>query len=230
MQILAIVVSLAITAIAVALFARAVGQIVSVVKVGKPVAGRTGAKSRRWVTMFRETLGHTRMLQWSVVGAGHWFVFIGFGLLFFTLVTAYGQLFDAQFAIPWLGTFFLYEWVAEVVTWVMLVAIIAFIIYRLTRPKERVRGRRGRFFGSRMWQGYFVELVVLGVGVCIILLRGLEYAMAQYGGDPGHANSFDFPTTAWLGRLVDGGSESTIANVIWLVAMLKITISMVWMI
>src|SRR5688572_516816 len=100
MQIFAIVVSIAITLVAVALFAKAATQIVSVVKLGQPVLGRTDEPGSRWANMLKETFGHTRMLQWSWVGAAHWFVFVGFGFLFFTLVTAYGQLFDPDFAMP----------------------------------------------------------------------------------------------------------------------------------
>jgi Fe-S oxidoreductase len=229
MQIFAIVVSLAIAVVGIALFLRAIRGIVGVIRIGGP-AGRTDHPGSRLATMLKETLGHTRMLQWTLVGAAHWFVFIGFGLLFFTLVTAFGQLFDAHFAIPWLGTFFLFEWVAEVFTWVMLVAIIGFIAYRATRPRERTRGVKGRFFGSTMWQGYFVEFVILGVGLCIVLLRGAEYAIAQYGDDPHHASLFHFPTTAWLGSLLDGQSEGWLANFIYLVAMVKILISFTWMI
>ena len=143
--------------VAIALFGRAIASIVAVVRTGQPVAGRRDRPGTRWVTMFRETLGHTRMLQWSAVGAAHWFVFVGFGLLFFTLVTAFGQLFDPYFQIWLLGSFFGYEWAAEAVTWLMIVAIVGFIGYRLTRPRERERGAGGRFSGSRMWQGYFVE-------------------------------------------------------------------------
>src|SRR5262245_27898164 len=110
MQVFAIVVSLAIAVVGVALFVRAIRTIIGVLKVGQP-AGRTDQPGARTTTMLKETLGHTRMLQWTWVGTAHWFVFVGFGLLFFTLVTAFGQLFDAHFAIPWLGTFFLFEWV-----------------------------------------------------------------------------------------------------------------------
>ena len=83
------------------------------------------------------------MLQWTAVGVGHWFVFVGFGLLFFTLLTAFGQLFDAEFALPLIGHFFLYEWITELFTWAMLVAIVAFIGYRATRPKERDARHQG---------------------------------------------------------------------------------------
>ena len=82
MQIFAIVVSLAIAAVGIALFVKAIREIIAVVKLGQPTAGRTDEPGARTVTLLKETLGHTRMLQWTAVGVGHWFVFIGFGLLF----------------------------------------------------------------------------------------------------------------------------------------------------
>jgi Fe-S oxidoreductase len=225
MQIFAIVVSLAVAAVGIALFAKAIREIVAVVKIGQPAPNRTNEPGARWATMLKETLAHTRMLQWSAVGIGHWFVFIGFGLLFFTLLNAFGQLFDAEFALPLIGHFFLYEWVTELFAVAMVVAIVAFIGYRATRPSERVRGPRGRFFGSTMWQGYFVELVILGVGLCILALRGLEYALL------GSASSaFHFPFTFWLGEAFSDLSDSTLADLVYLVAMLKIVISFTWMI
>ena len=229
MQIFAIVVSLAITAVGIALFVKAIRHIIAVVKLGQPTAPRTNDPKARTVTLLKETLGHTRMLQWTAVGIGHWFVFIGFGLLFFTLLTAFGQLFDAHFALPLIGHFFLYEWVTELVTWAMLVAIVAFIGYRASRPKERTRGTAGRFYGSTMWQGYFVELVILGVGLCIVTLRGLEYALLNATGDD-RGTAFHFPLTFWLGEAFGGMSTSAIENAIYLVAMLKIVISFTWMI
>ena len=223
MQIFAIVVSLAIAAVGIALFVRAIRSIIGVMKVGQP-AGRTDNPGGRTMTMLKESLLHTRMLQWHWVGAGHWFIFIGFGLLFFTLVTAFGQLFHAEFALPLIGHFFLWEWLTEFVTFVMIAAIIAFIAYRVSRPGERVRGPRGRFFGSTMWQAYFVELVILGVGLCIVTLRGLEYALEE------GSTAFHYPLTFWLGEAFSGMSEGSLKNAIYFVSMLKILISFIWMI
>ncbi|MDX6301367.1 MAG: hypothetical protein QOF53_2581 [Nocardioidaceae bacterium] len=234
MQIFAIVVSLAIAVVGIALFTHAIRSIIATVRIGQPAVGRTDDKAARWANMLKETLGHTRMLQWTAVGIGHWFVFIGFGLLFLTLVTAFGQLFDAHFALPLIGHFFLFEWLSELFTAGMLIAIVAFIGYRLTRPKERTKGVPGRFFGSTMWQGYFVEAVILGVGLCIALLRGAEYAISQYAsaaGDPGGAaTAFHYPLSYLIGKAMSGLSESTLANLIYLVAMIKIVISFTWMI
>ncbi|HYO33301.1 MAG TPA: (Fe-S)-binding protein, partial [Nocardioidaceae bacterium] len=232
MQILAIVVSLTMAAVGLAMFVQAIRSIVATIKIGQPVVGRTDHPAARWTNMFKETLGHTRMLQWTAMGLGHWFVFVGFGLLFLTLVTAFGQLFDAHFALPLIGHFFVFEWLSELFTVAMLIAIVAFLGYRVSRPKERTRGAKGRFFGSTMWQGYFVEAVILGVGLCIMVLRGAEYALSQYGSpdDAARATPLHFPFSFWLGDLLSGLSESTLANMIYLVAMLKIVISFTWMI
>ena len=230
MQIFAIVVSLAIAAVGIALFVKAIRSMIATIKIGQPAVNRSDDKGARWANMLKETLAHTRMLQWTAVGIGHWFIFVGFGLLFFTLLTAFGQLFDPHFALPVIGHFFLYEWVSEFFTVVMVIAILAFIGYRVTRPKERVRGTRGRFYGSTMWQAYFVEAVILGVGLCILALRGAEYAIAPYGEHPDQASALHFPFTAWIGGLLDGLSEPALATFIYLVAMLKIVISFTWMI
>jgi len=232
MQIVAIVVSLAIALVGIVLFVQAIRSILATIRIGQPTVGRSDHKAARWANMIKETLGHTRMLQWTAVGIGHWFVFVGFGLLFLTLVTAFGQLFVAHFALPLIGHWFLFEWVSEFFTVAMLVAIVAFIGYRLSRPKERTRGVKGRFFGSTMWQGYFVESVILGVGLCIALLRGAEYAISRYGSaeEVARASAWHFPFSFWIGEALSGLSESTLANVIYLVAMVKIVISFTWMI
>ncbi len=232
MQIVAIVVSLVIAAVGIALFVQAIRSMIATIRIGQPAVGRSDDRGARWATMLKETLGHTRMLQWTWVGVGHWFVFVGFGLLFLTLVTAFGQLFDAHFALPLIGHFPPFEWLTEFFTLAMLVAIVAFLAYRLSRPKERAKGQRGRFFGSTMWQGYFVESVILGVGLCIAVLRGAEYAIAQYGSaeDAARATPLHFPFSFPIGEALSGLTESALENLIYLVAMLKIVISFTWMI
>src|SRR3954471_19641043 len=73
MQLAAIIISIVVTVVAIALAVRAVNQILAVVRVGQP-ARRTDTKGRRLGTLVREVLGHTRMLKWGPVGAAHWFV------------------------------------------------------------------------------------------------------------------------------------------------------------
>ncbi|CAA9408464.1 MAG: Fe-S oxidoreductase [uncultured Nocardioides sp.] len=229
-QTLALVLSLTVTVVAVVLFTRTVGRLVSVLRLGQPAPGRTDQPGARTATMVKETLAHTRMLQWTRVGVAHWFLMIGFGLLFATLVNAYGQLFDAHFVLPVIGHFPPFEWLTELFAWAMVLAIVPLFVYRVTRPRQRVRGPEGRFYGSTMWQGYFVEAVILGVGLCILTLRGLEHALARFGEDPGTASLLHFPLTAWIGGLFGGLGEGTLATLVWLVAATKIAISMTWLI
>ena len=73
-QIVTAGVAVLVTAVAAVFLVRAVGRMVAVVRLGRPDPTRFTGKQARTVTMLRETLGHTRMLKWSVVGAAHWFV------------------------------------------------------------------------------------------------------------------------------------------------------------
>ena len=226
MQVVAAVVTVAITVVAIALFTRAGREIVRTVRVGQPVVGRRDAPGLRTRTMLAETLGHTRMLQWSTVGAVHWVVFIGFGFLFFTLVTAYGQVFDPAFALPLIGHWVVYEWLSELIAWAMLVSIATLIAIRVTNRPGR-KGRASRFFRSTMWQGYFVEAVIAVVGLCIVVLRAGEYALGTIRGES-WATVAHFPLTAWIGTGLDGLSVDALEALIVWVAVLKIVVSMAW--
>ncbi len=81
-----------------------------------------------------------------------------------------------------------------------------------------------------MWQGYFVEAVILVVALCIITLRGAEYALAQYGSHADDASALHYPLTAWLGQAFDDMSESSLHKLIWITAAVKIVVSMTWLI
>ena len=74
-----------------------------------------------------------------------------------------------------------------------------------------------------MWQAYFVEGVILGIGVCIMLLRGFEGALG------GHLSySAHYPVSYPLVHAFDGMSRGSLENWIYAVAMVKIVISMAW--
>jgi Fe-S oxidoreductase len=227
MQALAIVVSVALTVLAAGLAARTVARMIKVFRLGQPAVGRTDRPGTRTATMLRETLGHTRMLQWTLVGAAHWFVFVGFGFLFLTLVTAYGQVFHAPFALPLIGHWVPFEWLTEAIAWLMLISIVVLIVIRLRN--HPVRGsRRSRFTGSTMWQAYYVEWTIVGVGLCIVALRSLEYALLKSSGDA--VTWVHFPLTWFIGAGFDDLAVSTLESAIILVATFKIVISMAWLI
>ncbi|MCT2589666.1 (Fe-S)-binding protein [Streptomyces sp. N2-109] len=226
MQLAAIVVSLVLPAIGVALFARAVLQIYRTMALGAPVpAGtRTDEPAQRTLTLAREFLGHTRMNRWGIIGIAHWFVAIGFYTLLLTIVNAFGQLFQADWVLPVIGTWLPYEMFVEFVGAMTAVGILTLIVIRqLSRPSGA--GRKSRFTGSKTGQAYFVEIVILIVGLAIFTLRGLEGALHHVEGYDA-AYFLSYPLVAAF----DGLSESTLQNIVYVTAAIKISTSFIWMI
>jgi Fe-S oxidoreductase len=104
-------------------------------------------------------------------------------------------------------------------------------IRQIKHPRSAAgeHGRRSRFFGSVWWQAYYVELTILGVTICILALRGLEYALGLQT-DPAIATLAHFPLTTWLGAIFAGASVAALETTIVVVAAVKILISVAWMI
>ncbi|MFB7508194.1 Fe-S oxidoreductase, partial [Streptomyces broussonetiae] len=226
MQLAAIIVSLVLIVVGVALFGRALLQIFNFMRLGQPVpAGtRTNDPAQRTVTVAKEFLGHTRMNRWGVVGVAHWFVAIGFYTLLLTIVNAIGQLFKADWILPVIGDWTPYNVFVEFIgtTTVLGIAVLV-VIRQLSKPNKP--GRKSRFAGSSFGQAYFVETVILVVGVCIFMLHALEGA--QHHVDGYEASFFiSYPVVAWL----KGMDVSTLQNLTYFFAGLKIATSFIWMI
>ncbi|MGW5852264.1 heterodisulfide reductase-related iron-sulfur binding cluster [Streptomyces sp. NPDC055254] len=226
MQLAAIIVSLVLTVVGVALLARAVAQIYRFVKLGQPVpaGSRTDDPKARTLTLVREFLGHSRMNRWGIVGFAHWFVAIGFLTLPPTLAQAYGQLFQADWTLPILGGFLPFEMYIEFIGLMTVVGILVLIAIRLLNLPSRA-GRKSRFTGSKAWQAYFVEYIILTIGLAILALRGLEGAIH-------HVDSYDpaYFVSYPLVLAFEGLSLGTLQNAIYFTAMIKIGTSLVWMI
>ncbi|GAB2583584.1 heterodisulfide reductase-related iron-sulfur binding cluster [Streptomyces capparidis] len=222
MQLAAIVVSLVLTAVGVALIARTVGYIYRFIRLGQPDGTRTGEPAQRTWTLVKEFLGHTRMNRWGIVGVAHWFVAIGFLTLALTLVNAYGQLFEADWVVPVVGHWTPYEMYVEFIGAMTTLGILTLITVRLLNLPTRA-GRKSRFAGSTMWQAYFVEYVILIIGGCILTLRALEGALAGVE----HYEAAYFVTYP-LVEAFDGLSTGALQNLVYLFAMIKIATTMVW--
>ncbi len=113
--------------------------------------------------------------------------------------------------LPLIGHFLPFEWVTEFFAWTGLVGIVVLMVIRQkNHPRSAAGegGRRSRFFGSNFWQAYYVELTILGVTICILTLRALEYALDAKGGTTGTTaardtpNALHYPLTGWLGGCV----------------------------
>jgi Fe-S oxidoreductase len=220
-QIVATVLAAAVSAVAIALIVRAVIKMLAVIRLGQPDPERFATKGARLRAMLTETLGHTRMLKWSVVGASHWFVMIGFGALVFTLIEAYGEVVDPDFELPLLGGWAPYGVATEFIAATTGLGIGILIAIRLRNlPGRRPRSR---FLGSTMWQAYYVELTIVGIVMCIFAIRGLKDAAAQL-----HYPVWAAPISHAVGTAFGGLSTDAARAGVSLVALAKILISMAW--
>jgi len=226
MQLAAIIVSMVLIVVGVALFARALLQIYNFMRLGQnvPAGTRTDEPGQRTVTVLKEFLGHTRMNRWGIVGFAHWFVAVGFFTLLLTIVNAIGQLFQADWLLPVLGDWAPYNVFVEFIGTMTVLGILVLIgIRQLSHPRRP--GRKSRFAGSNFGQAYFVEGVILVVGVCIFMLHALEGAQHHVAG---YESSFfiSYPVVNGL----EGLDVSTLQNLTYFFAGLKIATSFIWMI
>jgi Fe-S oxidoreductase len=224
MQTIAIALSLAITVVAVALVARTASRMVRIVRLGRSDPARFERPGTRIRTTLVETLGHTRMLRWTIPGLAHWFVFVGFAVLLGSLVEAYGELFRDDFGLPLIDGFGPYGALVEVIAALTLLGILTLIAIRLSN-RPSVAGRHSRFLGSNQWQAYYVEATIVGVALAVFTLRGLRVALGTFPYGRGNVVS------TFLGEHVFGSmSEHALHNALYVAVTFKIAISMLWFI
>lgn len=207
------------TAAGLVIVAWAVYRMVRVIRLGAPDQSRRDEPGLRWRTMFVQTLAHTKMLKWRLVGVAHWFVFVAFGALFVTLVEAYGELFNPYFDLPLLGGWAPYGFATEFITVTGLAGIFALMVIR-QRQHPRDAAKRSRFAGSTMWQGYYVEWTIVGVLGCLLLVRGFRVSL----------DHFDYPVAVTPVSHLVGDMLPAWKWAIPLFAAAKIIISMAWLV
>ena len=213
-----------ITVVALVLLAIRVRQLIAVYKKGQPDPTRSGDRGARLKNMLTEVLGHTKMLNFTATGIAHWFVMIGFGALFGTLVTAYGQILNPDFALPFIGHFAPYELFTEFIGWATGIGIVTLIgIRQVTRIKKP--GRTSRFCGSGNWKAYYVEATILIIVFCVTALRGLEGALSEYTSWNWH-----FALTWPIAEMFKSMSLTQLHMWVAIVATIKIVVSMTWFI
>ncbi|WP_369130276.1 (Fe-S)-binding protein [Modestobacter roseus] len=198
---------------------KAVRAMLRIFRTGQPDPTRSGPVGPRLKTLAVESLGHTRMLKWSAIGAAHWFVFVGFYGLFLTLVEAFGEVWNPAWHLPLIGEWSLWNLFADLIGTATILGILYLIVRRqLDHPRRK--GRDSRFAGSNEGRGYFVEAVVLTIGICILLIRAIKVAA-----DLTDAPAWSHPVSGLLANVVPASPD-----LLSVVAFVKIVVSLGWLI
>ncbi|GAA3279873.1 (Fe-S)-binding protein [Dactylosporangium vinaceum] len=218
-QIVTTCVAAAITIVAAVLVVRTVRRMLAVIRLGQPDPTRSDNRALRLRTMLKETLGHTRMLRWTVVGAAHWFVMIAFMALSLLVLEAYFEVVKPGLGLPLIGAWNIYGLVTE---WIGVLGFVGILVLMGIRLRNRPGNaeRRSRFQGSTMWQAYYVEYTILGVLLCGFFIRGFKAANDE----------LEWPTWAAPVSHALGSVLPAWPAAVSLVAMVKIIISMAWVI
>ena len=224
MNLTLVVIAYGITLVALALMGVRTRQLIGFYKKGQADPTRSNDRGKRLRMALGEILGHTKMFNFTVVGFAHWFVMIGFVTLLGTLITAYGQLINPEFALPVIGHLWPYEYFTELIAWATGVGIVTLIgVRQVTRFRRK--GRTSRFYGSGMFKAYYVEATILIIVFCVIALRGLEGALSDEVKWNRH-----YVTTWFIASHLKAWTLGQLNSAVQLIATVKIVASMAWFI
>src|SRR5918912_70434 len=180
---------------------KAVRAMLRIFRTGQPDPNRTSPVGPRLKTLAVESLGHTRMLKWSAIGAAHWFVFLGFYGLCLTLVEAFGEVFNPRWHLPLIGEWSLWNLFVDIIGTGTVLGIV-YLIIRRQWDHPRRKGRGSRFAGTNEGRGYFVEAVVLTIGICILSIRAASIASGL-----SEAPTWHHPISSALAHLFPGNAD-----------------------
>ena len=127
-----------------------------------------------------EVAAQRKLLRWTGPGLAHAAVFWGFCVLLFTIVEAFGALFNPTFQIPVIGNWPVVGFLEDLFALLCLGAVIAFAIIRV-RETPKDRGRSSRFFGSHLGPAWIVLLGILGVVITVLLTRATQINAQRVG-------------------------------------------------
>ncbi|HSK23235.1 MAG TPA: (Fe-S)-binding protein [Egicoccus sp.] len=134
--------------------------------------------------LFTKILGQQKLLRWSLPGVAHFFVFWSFLVIQTTLIEAAGELIDPTFQIPLLNRIALfgvtaYDLLGFLQDSFMILTILGVAIFagiRLALDPRRV-GRRSRFTGSNLNQGWWVLMGEFLVVWTLLIAHGVRAAL-----------------------------------------------------
>jgi Fe-S oxidoreductase len=172
------------TVAAFAIAGRRLWYLFRLIRSGRPDAGRfRDIPQRAWAEL-AEVIGQRKLFKRTVPGIAHAFTFWGFTLLMFTILEAYGDLFDKHFAVPLIGHTAVLGFLEDFFAVAVLVALIVFTVIRLVSSPAR-RERRSRFYGSHTGAAWLTLLMIALVIVTLLGYRGAQ------------TNTGDFPYGWW---------------------------------
>jgi Fe-S oxidoreductase len=167
-------IGLGITVLAFAIAGRRFFWLYRLISAGEPATpNRFRDVPRRAEAELVEVGGQRKLLKWTVPGLAHAFTFWGFTILLFTILEAYGCLFQRDFHVPLIGQTAVLGFIEDFFAVAVLVSLGVFVGIRIKNSPAR-EDRRSRFFGSHTGAAWIVLAMIAGVMVTLILYRAAQ--------------------------------------------------------
>ncbi|MGH2703063.1 MAG: (Fe-S)-binding protein [Actinomycetota bacterium] len=159
--------------ITLALFSRRVNDLVGLVQLGRPDDRKPRNIGRKLRDQLVVVFGQRKLLQWTIPGIEHFFIFWGFVILFTTIVEAFGAVYQDGFHLPIIGR------------WGPLGAIQDFFIIAVlggiaTGLIIRFLQRPGRYKGSHTREAIYILYAIGSIMVTILLGRAAQIALGHF--------------------------------------------------
>ncbi len=212
-------IGLGVTAIMFAIAGRRMFWLYRLISVGQPAPDRFKNIPKRIKAELVEVGGQKKLLQWTVPGIAHAMTFWGFTLLLFTILEAYGALFQRDFHVPLIGQTAALGFLEDFFAVAVLLSLLVFTAIRIKNSPKR-ENRRSRFFGSHTTAAW----LVLGmIALVIISLLGYRAAQVNTGNFPYGWWAFASHGIANLLRPLGTGVNSVLETVLLLINITVIT-------
>jgi Fe-S oxidoreductase len=144
-------------------------QLYRFVRLGRPV-NRPLDLPRRVEQEVTVVFGQRKLLQRLGPGLMHAFIFWGFLVLLTTIVEAFGEVFQRDFVIPFIGGSPTLGLIQDVFAVLVIVGVtMAVFIRKVQRPE--------RFKGSHLEEADFILLMILGIILTLLALNGTKIAL-----------------------------------------------------
>ena len=212
-------IGLGVTAIMFAIAGRRMFWLYRLISVGQPARDRFKNIPKRVKAELVEVGGQKKLLQWTVPGIAHAMTFWGFTILLFTILEAYGALFQRDFHVPLIGHTAALGFLEDFFAVAVLLSLLVFTAIRIKNSPKR-ENRRSRFFGSHTTAAW----LVLGmIALVIISLLGYRAAQVNTGNFPYGWWAFASHGIANLLRPLGTGVNSVLETVLLLINITVIT-------
>jgi len=159
------------------LFAFRARDLVGFLRLGADEDRKPRDRKRKLKDQIVVVFGQRKLLQWTIPGLMHFFIFWGFVILFTTIVEAFGAIYQTGFHIPLIGRWGPLAALQDFFVLAVLVSIgVAFAIRRIQQP--------GRFKGSHLKEAEYILFAITGIMLTILLTRGAEISLGHFPYDP----------------------------------------------